>query len=362
MLKQSFIQLLSAILLLMAIPSIADGPETDDNLVVDPNDWAMIREEGFRDIRNRFFNASPRNRKSLIRSFDWLKSIQKDNGSFADSPELTALVMLLYLTEGKVSLVQSPYADVIKKQFEYLSEQLQKDREITALERYALAEALAVSKSKKIHRLLTDQANKMVHKVNITDWDINDFSWELQSAYRLNQAYKGVPAFHEFHQNLKKEYLSRIWKDKKLHIRPGKESRNHYNILNWHLQLYRHSEAGSYIDKVAEQRYQSMHQARQKENWDRFANANMHIWYYDTLAHFNQGGINWLNWRAKMQIALNRNQNEKGYWEIKGDNFGSEEKSRIRATCLAALQLTVFYRYPRPYKIDLARQKEADKK
>jgi hypothetical protein len=121
------------------------------------------------------------------------------------------------------------------------------------------------------------------------------------------------------------------------------------------------------------------------EKWDQQpfgGNFPVYYWYYITQAKFNKGGDCWTKWKSiflpeliKRQVVIKKNiadlggtMRDIGYWDSpseKEQNYGSKiikavvfykdgvatvgETSigaRVQNTCLTALQLMVYYRYP----------------
>ncbi|RMD80940.1 MAG: hypothetical protein D6820_05940, partial [Lentisphaerae bacterium] len=73
----------------------------------------------------------------------------------------------------------------------------------------------------------------------------------------------------------------------------------------------------------------------------------------------------WKEWNETFQKVLIRAQNPEGYWETNGHlHIGTPDTpGRILATCLAALQLEVYYRYLPTFdihKMDAAKLKDAE--
>ena len=86
-----------------------------------------------------------------------------------------------------------------------------------------------------------------------------------------------------------------------------------------------------------------------KLDWKNPPENGLYAWYYATQAMFQQGGKNWDKWNRKFQKVLTGNQSKEGYWNFPGSSNGIQKMdlltSRVYATTLCALQLTVYYRY-----------------
>ncbi len=86
--------------------------------------------------------------------------------------------------------------------------------------------------------------------------------------------------------------------------------------------------------------------------WREVGGECLYGFYYDTQAVFNNmnesGGKKlWKEWRAVFEKVLIRAQTAEGYWETNGKHkIGSSDiPGRVLSTCLAGLQLMVYYRY-----------------
>ena len=83
-------------------------------------------------------------------------------------------------------------------------------------------------------------------------------------------------------------------------------------------------------------------------NWNKPPRESLYGWYYATQVMFQYGGKAWQTWNRKFQKELTSNQNPEGYWDYPG-KFHTKKvdatTTRVYATTLAALQLTVYYRY-----------------
>ena len=118
-------------------------------------------------------------------------------------------------------------------------------------------------------------------------------------------------------------------------------------------------------------------------NWDPegggFQNKN-YFWYYTTQAKFHAGGATWNNWNRLFSPVLVKNQTvipkaQSGYVDHKGvpkdigwwdmtEKLSGHTDGPVMNTCLAALQLQVYYRYlptfMTPTDSDLAKEDFAE--
>ena len=84
----------------------------------------------------------------------------------------------------------------------------------------------------------------------------------------------------------------------------------------------------------------------------------MYYWYYATQAHFFAGGSAWKQWNPGFANELVRAQTvltaqaegdyAMGYWDSPSQKEHSD--GRVKDTCLATLQLEVYYRYLRTHQ------------
>jgi hypothetical protein len=88
---------------------------------------------------------------------------------------------------------------------------------------------------------------------------------------------------------------------------------------------------------------------------------NLYYWYHITQTMFNAGGIYWSKWNTMFAPVLVENQIvnrqavatpkgelvDVGYWMPENQTSGhTDPEKRVMNTCLCALQLQVYYRYP----------------
>ncbi|MCB1210893.1 MAG: hypothetical protein KDK97_16340 [Verrucomicrobiales bacterium] len=76
----------------------------------------------------------------------------------------------------------------------------------------------------------------------------------------------------------------------------------------------------------------------------RWPQANLYSWYYNTQATFQFGGSAWERWNAVFREEVLTHQQEDGHWSH-GTTSGANEDADIFCTCLCTLMLEVYYRY-----------------
>ena len=82
-------------------------------------------------------------------------------------------------------------------------------------------------------------------------------------------------------------------------------------------------------------------------DWNKAPGRSLYGWYYETNAMFHAQGKYWKGWKGKFAKVLMENQHPDGYWVYPGNNHmpGSELSKKVYATTLAALMLSVPFRY-----------------
>ena len=99
-------------------------------------------------------------------------------------------------------------------------------------------------------------------------------------------------------------------------------------------------------------------------SWNKAPSRSLYGWYYETNAMFHAQGKYWIGWQKKFASELMANQHPDGYWIYPGKSHmpGDELSKKVYATTLAALMLSVPFRYLPSSKVAKAEDvKEAKK-
>ncbi|MBI1850760.1 MAG: hypothetical protein HYR85_10490 [Planctomycetes bacterium] len=97
--------------------------------------------------------------------------------------------------------------------------------------------------------------------------------------------------------------------------------------------------------------------AKRLPTWEK-PKLDFYYWYYGTLAMFQAGGREWIEWNKAMQTAIvdkvRRDGDEAGSWDP--DDCWGEEGGRVYSTALLTMCLEVYYRYDRVFGTDANRK------
>ena len=337
---------------------------------------------------------------AVMRALRWLKKNQNEDGSWPKTkPAATSLALLTFLAHGETPASEE-FGYTVESAIRFLVNSLNKTDMFTGRDghdythpigAYALSEAYAMTKVPMVKYAAERAVARVVKGQNAS----GGFNYNLKPVERDDTSYMGWCV-----QALKAGYLA------KLDV-PGLEEAKNKSIDGFRKNYGAGSDyAGGFgytsqssthgLTGVGVLCMQLLGEAKSKEaqgglktlerttfNWDPagggFHNKN-YFWYYTTQAKFHAGGATWNNWNRLFSPVLVKNQTvipkaQSGYVDHKGEpkdigwwdmtkELSGHTDGPVMNTCLAALQLQVYYRYlptfMTPTDADLAKEDFAE--
>ena len=384
-----------------ALEDVSDeAPSTDDDnqveaisdVVVSPSAFASPSVFGGRSAAGRAgavskFGGSKVGQQSLLKALWWLAKVQNPDGSWGTDgqPAYTGLALLTFLAHGETQTSQS-FGKTVKKAMEWLVNspvETKKDHGYPhAIKTYAIAEAYAMTgvsilgeKMEECIEIIIDgiqdggSYNYHYDKDESKKQDLSFAGWNYQA---LKAAYGAGCSNSELLSAIEKGVA---WLKK--HAASSDKGKGFpYAIKNGErkviqnhtmravgclcLQLFGEGATPEMTDEllsISTEDYQNL-------NWANPPKAALYGWYYATQAMFQAGGEKWKSWNKKFQKVLIDNQNPEGFWEYPGRRHGKGDEltTRVYATTLCALQLTVYYRYLPSTKVAIGNKEKKETK
>jgi len=319
----------------------------------------------------------------LLRALQWLKENQLEDGSWqgngpaASKPAMTGLALLTYLAHGETPGSER-FGRTVQKAIEFLVDAQKPDGTFEgvrpesigpprggvysqAIAAYALAEAYSLTRIPMIREPMV-KAIRVIIEGQRTDggWD---YAY-APTAVGLHGGDRNTSVSGFQAQALKAASITGV-------PIPGLEESMEKAAQAFKLQypdasghfIYR-SKSGSRrasMTAVGVLCLQLLGESRSREaraglqvmrdwvpDWDDPDMSNgilepVYVWYYATQVYFHEGGAVWERWNDLFAPMLINNQNEDGSW-----TFSPARCARygpVYHTTLAALMLTVYYRY-----------------
>ena len=354
-----------------------EAPSTDDNMadqavsdvVVSPSAFASPSVYGGRSAAGRAsavskFGGNKVGQAALLKALWWLAKVQNPNGSWGTSNQqaFTGLALLTFLAHGETP-TSKHFGKTVKKAMQWLSNDPMKKNHGNgyghAIKTYALAEAYAMTgvsmleaaMNSGIRIVIDGQQEKGCFTYGYGPGPKQDLSvagWNyqaLKAAYGAGCEEKGLQeAIYKAIEWLKMAGDTEKGFPYDLTKQPDggtKHTMRAVGVLC--LQLFGEGKTREIADDIKKIAKDDL----AKFSWNNPPRESLYGWYYATQAMFQNGGATWKTWNRKFQKELTDNQSKEGYWEYPGDFHGKMDTltRRIYATCLCALQLTVYYRY-----------------
>jgi hypothetical protein len=297
----------------------------------------------------------------------WLAKVQNPDGSWGQGRgakvAMTGLALLTFLAHGETDDSKN-FGQVVEKGIDYLLLD-PVDLNVSngyphAIKTYALAEALAMTGMEAISIRMNECVSSIIkgqqdggsfdyrYKTDERRQDLSIAGWNFQA---LKAAYGAGSTNVDLPEAI---YKSITWLKAMSYGKFSYETRNNNVVVGTAkhtmravgvlcLQLFGEVKFDGIIDDLE-------HISKKdilNYSWDKAPKNALYGWYYATQAMFQAGGEMWKAWNDKFQQVLVDNQHDDGYWEHPGEYSGPDDEltSRVFATTLAALQLTVYYRY-----------------
>jgi len=314
---------------------------------------------------------------ALLRALQWLKENQLEDGSWAGNgvtaskPAMTGLALLTYLAHGETPSSER-FGPTVQRAIEFLisiqnpdgrfrvtGEQAHKGGVYSqAIASYALAEAYSLTRIPMIREPMAKAITVIIEgQQDRGSWDYA-YAGENNNRRGRNTSVAGFQA-----QALKaasitgvdipglEEAMKKAADGFKLQHAAGSEFLYSSNdntrrpsmtaVATLCLQLLGESnsrEARSGVESMREW----------VPSWDDSSHFRhfidpMYAWYYATQVYFHEGGATWERWNDLFAPMLITNQNEDGSWGFEHTRIAAY--GPVYSTTLAALMLTVYYRY-----------------
>ena len=362
-------------------------PSTDDSLsdnaisdiVVSPSPFTSPSVYGGRSAAGRAssgkrFGAKKSGQANLMKALRWLKRVQNPDGSWGENgkwkakPAMTGLALLTFLAHGETPLAKE-FGATVKSAMRWLV----KDPIDTksshayhhAIKTYAIAEAygrtgismLEDKMNKCVRILIKGQQAGGSYDYNYSRderrQDLSFAGWNFQALKAANAAGCDEPGLQDAIDKavgwLKKQSANNTFQYSNSNNVPegtgGKGKNTMRGVGTVCLQLFGEGDDPGIKDElqaIAKKDYAEL-------SWEKPPKHSLYTWYYATQAMFQAGGKLWRPWNKRFQKELSDNQSEEGYWTWPGHGYlpgaASSLTSRVYATTLCALQLTVYYRY-----------------
>ena len=365
----------------------------------------------------RKYGGSQAAQQSLLKALDWLAKNQKPDGSWGNSGT-TGLALLAYLAHGETpksqrygktvskaiqwlassspgaNLVYTPNFDKVERVVgiqEVIQEELgffaagpaQGTGDVRvahgyphAIKVYALAEAYTMTGNYSIERPLKAFAALLINGMKPEGdfdynykkgprWDNSISFWNYQALKALKSTgldFEGLDAAIE-------KAIPRMKLMAKYHFPYSGTSKPSGGRGNAGLaaagalclQLLGAAKGDGNVDNIMDRLEK---ESIPKMDWENSPKKwTMYAWYYQTFAMFQHGGKHWKGWNKIFQNVLMKNQHPEGYWSHElAWGAGKNLESKAYQTSLAALMLTVYYRYLPSTSVKKTKPKSATQK
>jgi len=304
-----------------------------------------------------------------MKALVWLAKVQKPDGSWGDSKKvsqaLTGLALLTFLAHGETPQSKQ-FGTTVKKAIQWLAEAPMDTKSSHAyphaIRAYALAEAYSMTGISAIEGPMLECMDiilKGQQEGGCFDYkyakgkrqDLSLAGWNYQAmkaAYGTgldipgleDGIYKAIAWLKKMGGGGSFPYSTKGNKVTGKGGGDGKHSMRAVGVLC--LQLFNEGNTPEITDELQAISTKDLDNL----NWEKPPVQALYGWYYATQCMFQKGGDMWKSWNRKFQAVLNANQHGEGYWEHPKKVHGPEGlDSKIYATTLCALQLTVYYRY-----------------
>ena len=355
-----------------------EAPTTEDNIanetvsdiVVSPSSFASPSVFGGRSAQGRAgalnkFGGKKEGQDALVKALWWLAKVQNPDGSWGTShPQaFTGLALLTFLAHGETP-TSKHFGKNVKKAMQWLAnDPMNKSHGIGyghAIKTYAISEAFAMTGVSILEKAMNEGMRIIIDGQqekgcftysyqNGTKQDLSFAGWNYQAmkaAYAAGCEEKGLQeAIYKAIEWLKNAGSLERGFPYDLTTQPTGGDRHTMRAVGCLcLQLFGEGKTPEIEDdlkKIANHDLKNF-------NWNNPPHESLYGWYYATQAMFQLGGHSWKAWNRKFQRELTDNQHIEGYWQWPGGKFHGnmdDLTGKIYATCLSALQLTVYYRY-----------------
>ena len=315
------------------------------------------------------FGGSQVGQQSLLKALWWLAKVQNPDSSWGNSykPAMSSLALLTFLAHGETPTSKS-FGKTVRKAMEWLVND-PIDTKINrgyhhAIKTYAISEAFAMTGVSFLEEAMNACVKEIIdgqqtggsfgyeYDKNMSErQDLSLGGWNyqaLKAAYAAGCEVSGIDNAVEISVKWLKDNsnLAKGFPYNSARNTGGSDKHTMRAVGCLCLQLFGHGDFPDIQDDI--QRIATEDLANY--NWKSAPEESLYGWYYATQVMFQKGGTYWKNWNRKFQRELTTNQHSEGYWEYPSECHGNMQNkdilsAKVYATCLSALQLTVYYRY-----------------
>ena len=330
---------------------------------------------------------------AVLRALRWLKKNQQSDGSWGNNKTaMTGLAILTFLAHGEKPGSESPeFGDTVHKAIEYLMNAQNGAGNFGggangyphAIACYAMSEAYGMTMNPNVREAAQRGVNIIIDGQHPTGgWDYNWVQSDRDDTSVMGWAAQALKAAIMAKLYTEPEDIDRLAKASKLSIK-GFQKNSHPNggfgydgpaqggLSGVGTLCMMFHGAGNYpeVNRALElmDKWQPVWNGQtplrpdlSQEDANKMAGipagSTQYYYYYATQAKFHSGGSRWKSWNDGMWPAYckaqfveekaiedaNGNLQDIGYWK---NNDGNKDGSITMDTCLAALQLMVYYRY-----------------
>jgi hypothetical protein len=360
-----------------------DPPQTDDNLetetsldtiannspLVIPSMYGGRRAAGRAALLKKYGGEGTED--AVLRALRWLKSVQKEDGSWEGHAAYTGLALLTFLAHGETPLSEEFGVTVMRglmwQSDHMISGAIKQGRRYAytnAIATYSLAEAYAMTKGNTVGIAMEVGLEDVVAGQNAAGgyyyeylknerWDLSVAGWNyqaLKAGYIAGAQNDGLSdAMQKSIEFLKTHAFVRD----RFHYQNGGRHKSNMTGVGV-VSLQQLGEADS--DEVQSGlRYIMTERLKTYRKYSKrpFTQGGKHIygWYYDTQAAFNAQGDTWTTWNSVFKPTLLKNQHPDGYWpDQTGKVTAKNMKAVLLRTTWCTLQLEVYYRHLPSYQ------------
>ena len=394
--------LLFAVGLLTVMPSGAgeDGiieirknpqPQTSDvvvlpNPVIITNLFGDIRDIDTRGMRVTFFDGDCQREEALMRALRWLKKNQQPDGSWPQQKiAMTGLAILTFLAHGETPRDSQEFGATVQRALDFLIKNQRTDGKFNGMDdgeyahpiaTYALCEAYGMTLNPNVKAA----AEKALVPIIKGQHPTGGWTYKMDPGPEANDEFRDDTSFMGWCvQALKAAHLAKIQvngleRAMKLavkgfkanahpsggfgYIGPGTGGLTSVGCLCMQLLgASNENEVKKALDVIDTwvPTFSSYASAPEEERRFYMMASPQYYFYYATQCRIHQGGKHWRNWTEAMTPCYVKAQlveakairdakgvdRDIGWWE----NADAHSDRPVMDTCLAALQLMVYYRY-----------------
>ncbi len=311
----------------------------------------------------RKHGGSEAGQNAVLRALEWLKSVQSENGSWANKPAHTALALLCFLAHGETPESEA-FGNCVGNAMRFLVSSLPprgrlagKPSYVNGITTYALAEAIGMTRLPYLRETVESGLRTIVDGQQAGGgydykyrqgqrWDLSIAGWQIQAMKAGTISRLSVPGLDAALAR-SVVFVKASYADGKFGYSTPGTGGNMTAVGALCLQLLGagdSSEARGAIHTLRQERLKLYESAGSR--WSELASKHLYGWYYSTQAMFNRGGKDWDRWNTVYQDVLVRNQQSDGHWEVGKAMYGftNDLAGHVYCTTLCCLQLEVYYR------------------